>query len=245
MKVLGIIPARGGSKGIPGKNIKLLGGKPLIQYTIEAALQSEMLERIIVSTDSQSIATVAKQLGADVPFIRPMELAQDDTPTLPVIQHALKWLEQRGQQYDAVCLLQPTTPFRPVGFIDQAIEGFKQSGADSLVSVLPVPAEYNPHWTFEPNERGFLKIATGEKQIIPRRQELPSAYIRDGAIYITKVQVIVELNSLYGNLIDFIVSEESTHVNLDTLDDWERALELHSLWRQKVNEKSGKQHNEW
>lgn len=227
MKVLGIIPARGGSKGIPGKNIKLLSGKPLIQYTIEAALQSEMLEKIIVSTDSQEIATVAKQLGADVPFIRPMELAQDDTPTLPVIQHALRWSEHMREHYDAVCLLQPTTPFRPVGFIDRAIEKFQQSGADSLVSVLPVPIKYNPHWVFEPNAKGFLKIATGEKQIIPRRQELPPTYIRDGAIYITKVQVIFELNSLYGNLIDFIVSEESTHVNLDTLDDWERALNIY------------------
>ncbi len=226
MKVVGIIPARGGSKGIPGKNIKLLGGKPLIQYTVEAALQSASLEKIIVSTDSQAIATVAQQLGAEVPFIRPMELAQDDTPTLPVIQHALRWLEQKGEQYDAVCLLQPTTPFRPVGFIDRAIEKFKQGNADSLISVLPVPSEYNPHWVFESNSKGFLEIATGEKQIIPRRQELPSAYIRDGAIYITKVQIVFELNSLYGNLIDFIVSEESNHVNLDTLDDWQKAKKI-------------------
>jgi len=134
MKILGLIPARGGSKGIPRKNIKPLGGKPLIAYSIEAGLKSRYLDKVLVSTDDEEIAQVARQYGADVPFIRPAELARDDTPTLPVIQHALRFLADKGETYDAVCLLQPSSPFRTPAFIDAAIEKYVRSGADSLVT---------------------------------------------------------------------------------------------------------------
>jgi CMP-N-acetylneuraminic acid synthetase len=170
MKILAIIPARGGSKGVPGKNIKLLNGKPLLAYTAEIALQSDYLTAIMVSTEDESIAAVAKSLGIKVPFVRPLALAQDDTPTIDVIIHALQWYEKQTIFFDAVCLLQVTSPFRTVGFLDKAIEKFIASGCDSLVSVQKVPHEYNPHWTFEVNDEGNLKIATGEIKIIPRRQ---------------------------------------------------------------------------
>lgn len=227
MKVLGIIPARGGSKGVPGKNAKLLGKKPLIQYTVEAALMSKRLNKILVSTDSLAIIDITRKLGIEAPFRRPESLAQDHTPTLPVVQHALQWLKkERNEFFDAVCLLQPTNPFRPFGFIDQAIEKFIESKADSLISVLPLPHQYNPHWVFEPDVNGFLRIATGEQKLIARRQELPSAYFRDGSIYLTLSHIILNKNSLYGEKIAYITSNYNSYVNIDTSEDWIKAEKM-------------------
>ena len=162
MRVLAIIPARGGSKGVPGKNIKLLGGKPLLQYTVERANESHLLTRIVLSSEDASIIATAQDLGLEVPFIRPATLASDQAKSIAVVQHAVAYFEEQGVFFDAVCLLQPTSPFREKGFIDAAIEKFIQTGVDTLLSVLPVPHEYNPHWVFEENEAGHLKIATGE-----------------------------------------------------------------------------------
>lgn len=226
MKILAIIPARGGSKGVPGKNKKLLNGKPLIQYSIDAALQSKHITEVIVTTDDEEIIAISKSLGANVPFLRPAHLAEDATPTLPVMQHAISFLEAEGKHFDAICLLQPTSPFRPKGFLDKAVETFQEKQTDSLVSVLEVPHQYNPHWTFEATNDGILKIATGEENIIPRRQELPKAYHRDGSIYITKTNIIQQESSLYGKSTAYIVSDENFYVNIDTLKDWEIASEL-------------------
>lgn len=226
MKILAIIPARGGSKGVPGKNIKFLGGKPLLAYTSEIALQSKLLTEVIVSTDDEQIIEVANNLGLKVPFVRPLELAKDDTPTIDVIIHALKWYQNQGVLFDAICLLQVTSPFRTLEFLDKAIIKFVESGCDSLVSVQKVPHEYNPHWVFEENSEGNLQLATGENQIIPRRQELPVAYHRDGSIYITKTEVLLATRSLYGKSIGFIVSDSDFYVNIDTLQDWEKAEEM-------------------
>lgn len=223
---MGLIPARGGSKGVPGKNSKPLAGKPLIVYTIESALAATSLAEVVVNTDDASIAQIAHEAGAYIPFQRPEELAQDHTPTLPVIQHTLRWLQDAGKIYDAVCLLQPTNPFRPKGFIDEAVRCFVQSGADSLISVLPVPHEFNPHWVFEPQADGRLRIATGEHTIIPRRQELPPAFFRDGSIYLTRSDILLEKNSLFGNTIAYIEAVTEYHVNIDTLDDWAAAERL-------------------
>jgi CMP-N,N'-diacetyllegionaminic acid synthase len=226
MKILAIIPARGGSKGVPGKNIKLLNGKPLLAYTSEIALQSKYLTEVIVSTENEQIGEVAKRLGIKVPFIRPMALAQDNTPTIDAIIHALEWYENQSIFFDAVCLLQVTSPFRTVAFLDEAIRKFIASGCDSLISVQKVPHEYNPHWTFEQNPEGNLKIATGENQIISRRQELPTAYHRDGSIYITKTGVLLEQHSLYGKSTAFVESSKESYVNIDTIDDWKKAEEM-------------------
>ncbi|MCV9931245.1 acylneuraminate cytidylyltransferase family protein [Flavobacterium sp. LS1R47] len=226
MKILAIIPARGGSKGVPGKNIKLLNDKPLLAYTSEIALQSKFLTEVIVSTEDEQIIEVAKSLGIKVPFIRPITLAQDNSPTIDVIIHALRWYESQNIFFDAVCLLQVTTPFRTLEFLDNAIKKFIEKDSDSLVSVQRVPHEYNPHWTFEVNKQGNLKIATGETEIISRRQELPIAYHRDGSIYITKTKVLLEEHSLYGKNTTFIESQSEFYVNIDTLEDWEKVLEI-------------------
>jgi CMP-N,N'-diacetyllegionaminic acid synthase len=226
MRILGIIPARGGSKGVPGKNIKLLDGKPLLQYTAEIALESQYLTAVILSSDNTQIITVAKNLGIQVPFIRPTALAEDKTPTIDVIIHALQWFEKQAVFFDAVCLLQVTSPFRTVEFLNKAITKFMDSGCDSLVSVQKVPHEYNPHWTFEVNQDGNLKIATGESKIISRRQELPNTYHRDGSIYITKTEVILQQHTLYGKSTAFIESSPEFYVNIDTLADWEKAEQM-------------------
>ena len=149
MRILGLIPARGGSKGVPKKNIKLLGKKPLIEYTIDGAKNSKLISQIVISTDDEEIAIAAEIAGCKPPFIRPSEIAQDNSTSLEVVQHAITFFESQNIFFDAVCLLQPTTPFREKGFIDQAIEKFITSKADCLVSVLPIPHEYNPHWAFE------------------------------------------------------------------------------------------------
>jgi CMP-N,N'-diacetyllegionaminic acid synthase len=226
MRILGIIAARGGSKGVPGKNIKLLNGKPLLQYTAEIALESRCLTDVILSSDDSQIITVAESLGIQVPFLRPEELAQDKTPTIDVIIHTLQWFENQAIFFDAVCLLQVTSPFRTVKFLDKAIDKFIASGCDSLVSVQKVPHEYNPHWMFEVNPEGNLKIVTGEEKIISRRQELPDAYRRDGSIYITKTEVLLQQHSLYGESTSFIESSPEFHVNIDTLADWEKAEKI-------------------
>ena len=221
MRVLGLIPARGGSKGVPAKNKKHLGGKPLINYTIETAKKSSLLTDIVVSTDDVEIAEIAKQQGVQVPFIRPVALASDTAKSIDVVQHAISYYENKGQLYDAVCLLQPTTPFRESDSIDQAINSYKLNKLDSLISVLPVPPEYNPHWVFE-EVNGSLQISTGEKEIISRRQELPNAYHRDGSIYLTNTDLIKQ-GVFYGKRMGYVVSNPEMHINIDTMQDWEEA----------------------
>lgn len=225
MKILGLILARGGSKGVPHKNKKVLGDLPLISYSINSAIKSKLIHNILVSTDCVDLFQIAENSGCKPPFIRPSALSQDSSTSLEVVQHAISFFEEQGILYDAVCLLQPTSPFRKEGFIDSAIQQFIDKQVDSLVSVLPVPHEYNPHWTFEIQEKGLLKIATGEEHIIPRRQDLPKAYHRDGSIYITKVSVLKQ-GSFYGDSMAYIESDPEWYVNIDTLYDWNRAEEL-------------------
>jgi len=226
MKILGIIPARGGSKGIPKKNIKFLGGKPLLQYTSEIALQSKMLSKVIISSDDEEIIAVAKTLGITVPFIRPKNLAEDTSSTLDVIKHAVDFLEKQGEHFDAICLLQVTSPFRTLQLLDSAIEKFISNNTDSLVSVLEVPHEFNPHWVFKKSDNNTLELSTGEKEIIKRRQDLPKTYFRDGSIYITKTAVLMNKNSLYGNTVGYIESSKERYVNIDTMRDWIKAEKM-------------------
>jgi CMP-N,N'-diacetyllegionaminic acid synthase len=226
LKVLGLIPARGGSKGVPRKNIRPLAGRPLIGYTIAAALQAKGLERVLVSTDDEEIAGVARELGAWVPFIRPAELARDETPMLPVIRQALEWCEERGYWFDAVCLLQPTNPRRDGRLIDECIARFAASGADSLVTVLPVPAKYNPHWVYLETADGGLRLSTGEDSPLGRRQDLPPAWHREGSVYLTRRRTLVEEQSLYGTRTVGYPIDPAVSVNIDSFDDWARAERL-------------------
>lgn len=220
MRILGLIPARGGSKGVPRKNIRLLGNRPLLQYTIEAARFSHGLTDIILSTDDTEIAKCGLELGVEVPFMRPQYLATDEASSIDVVVDVIQQLKKQGREYEAVCLLQPTSPFRVSGFIDQAIAKFQEGNTDSLLSVLEVPHEYNPHWVYEQDEKGMLRISTGEREIVKRRQDLPKAFHRDGSIYLTKTQVILEQKSFYGASIGFIQSDPQYSCNIDTLKDW-------------------------
>jgi CMP-N,N'-diacetyllegionaminic acid synthase len=226
LKVLAIIPARGHSKGIPRKNIRLLAGKPLLHYTAEAALGSKRLARVILSTEDKEIAKVGRNCGLEVPFLRPPELARDDTPTLPVVQHVVRMLEEAGGRYEAICLLQPTNPFRQAQDIDACIHLLDQTGADCVVTVLPVPPEHNPHWVYFRNDQGFLRLSTGEDAPIPRRQMLPPAFHREGSVYVTRRDVLMERNSLYGSKVAGYPMNPSRSVNLDTMEDWDRAEAL-------------------
>ncbi|MGB1249488.1 MAG: cytidylyltransferase domain-containing protein [Candidatus Promineifilaceae bacterium] len=223
LRVLGIITARGGSKGVPRKNIRLLAGKPLLQYTAEAASASMRLTRTVLSTDDAEIADVGRACGLDVPFMRPAELAQDRTPTLPVLQHVVDTLEAEGECYDAICLLQPTNPLRRAEQIDGCIELFERSKADSVVTMLPVPAEYNPHWVYFQNEDGSFQLSTGELQPIPRRQSLPPAFHREGSVYVMGRDVLMEQGSLFGRKLLGYPIDPSQSVNIDTWDDWKSA----------------------
>lgn len=225
LRVLGVITARGGSKGVPRKNLRMLGGKPLLAYTCIAARRSRRLNRVILSTEDEEIAAAGRQWGVEVPFRRPEELARDATPTLPVLQHAVAWLEDRGDTYDAVCLLQPTNPLRPPEWIDACIEMLEARNADCVITVLPVPPEHNPHWVYFEQD-GLLRLATGEKTPIPRRQDLPPAFHREGSVYVTRRDVLMEGNSLFGDRVVGYAVDPARSVNIDTLADFVRAERL-------------------
>ncbi len=223
MRVLGLIPARGGSQGVPRKNVRPLAGTPLIGYTINAALDALRVDRVVVSTDDGEIAETARSLGAEVPFMRPSTLAQNDTPMLPVIVHALRSLQAEGWKAEAVCLLQPTFPFRRADEIDACVDAFESQVADCLISVHRVPHQFNPHWVFLENPDKSLVLATGEQEPIPRRQELPSAFHRSGAVYVSRANVILGQGSLYGERVIGYETPADTACNIDTMDDWARA----------------------
>lgn len=225
MRVLGLVPARGGSKGIPRKNIKPLAGRPLLTYTVEAALAADRLDRVVLTTDDEEIAALGKALGLDVPFLRPRELAEDDTPMLPVVQHALRALVSEGDQYEAVCLLQPTNPLRPPDLIDRCVGLLEGGDADAVVTVTRIPSEHNPHWAFVQDGTGYLNIATGEEQPITRRQDLPPAFHREGSVYLTRVPVVLA-GSLYGRRLLGLEVAADDNVNLDDPADWARAEQL-------------------
>ena len=221
MRILAIIPARGGSKGVPKKNSKLLHGIPLLEFSIVAAQKSKLITEILVNSDDDEILEIAQKNNVTL-FKRKPELATDTSSSIDVVIDTLNELEKQNKFYDAVILLQPTAPFRVNGFIDEAIEKFIKSKYDSLVSVLEVPHEYNPHWTFELKDNQ-LQIATGEKEIIKRRQDLPKAFFRDGSIYITKTEVLKQQKSFYGKSIGYIESNPDFYCNIDTMKDWENA----------------------
>jgi CMP-N,N'-diacetyllegionaminic acid synthase len=211
---------------VPRKNARLLCGKPLLAYTAESALSARLLTRVVLSTDDAEIAEIGKGCGLEVPFTRPAELAGDDTPMLPVVQHTLKWMEERGDRFDAVCLLQPTNPLRRSADIDACIELIQKCDADAVVTVLPVPLEHHPYWVYFQDPSGMLRLSNGETNPIPRRQQLPPAFHREGSVYVTRRDVVMEMNSLYGSrLVGYQLSDEDS-VNIDSQADWEKAENL-------------------
>lgn len=226
LKVIGIIPARGGSKGVPRKNIRLLAGKSLLAYSVESSLAAKRLDHVILSTDDLEIAETGRSLGVDVPFIRPAELSDDKAPTFPVVIHAVRHMEGFGMHFDAVCLLQPTNPFRTAKDIDACVELLETTGADSVVSVLRVPDQYNPNWVYWQNDRGEMTLSTGESSPVARRQDLPPAFHRDGTIYVTRRSVLYECGNLYGERVQGYELDPARSVNIDTIDDWDLAEKM-------------------
>jgi CMP-N,N'-diacetyllegionaminic acid synthase len=225
-KILGIIPARSGSKGIPGKNRKLLGKMPLVGYTIQSALASQLLDTIMVSSDDPEILRFASQFsGIQTPFVRPKHLADDEATSFEVVEHALKHYFNEGIPFDYVCLLQPTCPFRLTGLIDDCIQYIIDLQADSLISVRQTPHKFSPYWAFQKNPLGQLSLSMETYHIITRRQDLPVTYYRDGSIYITKTSLINAGMLLGGKIVGF-ENDGSPDINIDTHADWEAAEKL-------------------
>lgn len=222
-KILAVIPARGGSKGIPNKNIADVGGSPLIKYTIDAAIKSTMLTHCVVSTDSDKISDVAKSLGALVPFIRPEHLSNDTALSLPVMQHAVEFMESKqGYQYDLVIMLQPTTPLRQTSDIDNAIKLLFDTNADSVVSVVEVDGYHPLRMKRVVDGRLINYIDQGHEDMRPR-QELPPVYIRNGAIYATIRDVLMDKDSFTGSDIRSYIMPLERSINIDTQLDLQLA----------------------
>jgi N-acylneuraminate cytidylyltransferase/CMP-N,N'-diacetyllegionaminic acid synthase len=221
-KILGIITARGGSKGIPGKNIKELGGKPLIAYTIEAANKSNYLTRTIVSTDYKEIAEVSKKYGADVPFLRPAELAQDKSTSMEVVQHALNWLkENEGEEYDYLMILQPTSPFRTAEDIDECIKKIVDTGADSVMSMVEL-VDFSLKKLKRIENDLILPLVEDEGKQSSRRQDLDKLYKRNCAIYLTKTDLIMK-GDLFGQVSRPYLMPEERSVDINKPVDFELA----------------------
>jgi N-acylneuraminate cytidylyltransferase len=228
-EILAIIPARGGSKGIPRKNIRDFSGYPLIAWSIAAGLKSKLVTRVIVSTDDEEIAAVARQWGAETPFLRPAEFAQDKTTDLPVFEHALQWLaENEGYRPDVVVQLRPTSPIRPKTCVDDAVRILLQhADADSVRGV--VPAGQNPHkmWTLptggDAPMENLLEVKGIEEPYNAPRQILPPVYWQTGHIDAIRPSAILEKGSMSGKIIYPLLIDPKFTVDLDSLNDWVKA----------------------
>lgn len=212
--MIAIIPARGGSKGVPKKNIRLLCGKPLIQYTIEAALESGIFEKVIVSTDSMEIKEIAENCGAWVPFLRPEEISGDMVSSDDVIMHALYFLENKGQVCDEVCKLQPTSPLRNAGHIAKAYEMFKEKNADFVVSVCE--CEHSPLWSGVLGSDGNMNEFLDERVKRACRQELPAYYRLNGAIYMAKTEAFKKEKNFFGKNSYAYVMSQMDSIDIDS-----------------------------
>lgn len=216
-RIAAIVPARGGSKGVPRKNLREVAGKPLLAWTLETALEARHLfAAVVVSTDDPEIAEVARTYGAEAPFLRPAELAGDRAPTLPVLQHALGFLEEReGRRYDWACLLQPTAPLRAVADLEAAIALAAAGGCDSVISVNRVEAHHPILMKKIEGER-LLPYCLEEREGTRRQDYQPPAYMRNGAIYLTRRDVLMERGSIWGDIIRPLVMPAERSHSIDT-----------------------------
>ena len=231
-KVLAIIPARGGSKGIPRKNLKVLAGRPLMNWTIQASLDSSYIDETVVSTEDGEIGLVALQAGARV-VKRPDELAKDSSPTEPSMLHAVQTLEARGERFDIILLLQATSPLRSARHIDRALELYQEKGANSLLSAFP---SYAFFWKKGEDERGN---SVHDYRKRPRRQDKEPLYQENGAIYITTRNILLkEENRLGGDILVYEMREEDS-TEIDTpfeMELCEKRLEARKGHRGKITE---------
>ncbi len=214
MRYLALIPARGGSKGVPGKNLRLVGGRPLLAWSISQALACSRINRTIVSTDDPDIADTARLHGADVPFLRPAELAADESPTEPTMVHVVTRLREQHETYDAIVLLQPTSPLRSVQTIESAIDRFEQEGADSLLTVK----EIHPFlWRISPSVTASYDVTRR-----PRRQDLRAedrVYEETGSVYITRTDLLMRSGNRLGGRIVLHPTESIEAIDIDSEAD--------------------------
>lgn len=220
--VLALVPARGGSKGIPDKNIRPLAGRTLLEYAARAASASAVVDRVVLSTDSERVAEEGRRAGLEVPFIRPAELAQDDTPMLPVIDHAVEFLAQHGWDAEIVVLLQPTSPLRTPSHIRAAVQELRESKADSVVTVVELPRHVSPDYVMRIDD-GRLVPFLDEGARITRRQDARPAFVRDGTVYAFWTRTLRETRSIYGHNCRPLVVPARESITIDTQDDWEDA----------------------
>jgi CMP-N,N'-diacetyllegionaminic acid synthase len=223
-RILGLIPARGGSKSIPRKNLATLAGRPLLAYTCDAALGAKRLTRVVLSTDDEEIARVGSECGLEVPFLRPAELARDDTPSVAVARHCLEWLAEReGFKADVVALLQPTSPLRRAHHIDEALEQLEETGADTVVSVVEVPHRFSPYSVMKVQDgrlRDFCEAPVPFDRY--RRQDMPPLYARNGpAVLAARTQVVMEENSFYGSQVVPYLMGTADSIDIDSPFDLE------------------------
>lgn len=229
--IVAIIPARGGSKGVPGKNIAILAGKPLIAWTIEAAKAVSEINRVIVSTDDEKIAAVAKSWGAEVPFLRPADLAQDTTPGQPPIEHALAWLmEKEGFEPEVTVLLQPTSPLRTSFDIEAALKLMGSKNADSVIGITR--SHRHPYWTKTLSPDGVLLPFLEDGNGLRRRQDLPEVYDINGLIYAFRTRFFLTHKTWYGpNTYGYLTPQERS-LDIDTPFDL-KVADL--LLRERIN----------
>ncbi len=222
-KILAIIPARGGSKGVKRKNIKNLNGKPLIAYTIESSINSSFIDTTIVSSEDKEILQVSKSFGAEI-INRPEELASDTASTMPVIIHTINELLSQKREFDIVIILQPTSPLRDSIDIDGAIKSFINKDVDALISVVEPDIEVLKSYIV--NKDGYLQGAFDDKYPFTRRQDLPKAYLANGAIYMIKTSLFLKNKSLMLKKTLPFVMPKNKSVNIDTIEDFNRAKDI-------------------
>ncbi len=219
--ILGLVPARGGSKGLPRKNVKPLLDKPLIAWTIEQALASKYLDRVAVSTDDKEIAEISKKYGAGVPFIRPKELARDDSTTIDVVMHTLNWFESAGEKYDYLALLEPTSPLREKKDIDKCIRLLIDNEvAKSIVSVSKLESAHPEFNVVIDKKSGFIKKVDGTTEFkVLRRQDLPDIYFFDGTIYISEISTLKIKRTFYHKFTMVYIVPRWKSLEIDELSD--------------------------
>jgi CMP-N-acetylneuraminic acid synthetase len=220
--VLGLVPARGGSKGVPGKNIRPLAGRPLIEYTARAARLSGVLDRVVLSTDAAEIADAGRAAGLEVPFTRPSALAADDTPMLDVVRHALDALAKAGWTPDVIVLLQPTSPLRRPEHVREAVSMLGSSDADSVVSVVELPRHLSPDYVMR-IEGGMLHPFLAEGARVMRRQDARPAYSRDGTVYAFHRATIERFGNIYGEKCRPLIVDAADSLSIDVPADWDKA----------------------
>ncbi len=220
--VLAVVPARGGSKGVPRKNIRPLRGRPLLAYTAEAASCSGVCDRVVLSTEDAEIAEVGRTHGLDVPVLRPAELASDASPMLPVLQHMLGVLASEGWRPDIVLILQPTSPLRRGAHIRDAVAQLVESGADSVVTVLELPRHLSPDYVMRLDD-GRLVPFLAEGARVTRRQDARAAFVREGTVYACWRSTIERYGNIYGEDCRPLLVEPNESLSIDSLEDWAEA----------------------